>query len=404
MEMAMAQADTSQKVVPNRLNSAFQEQKPYVILISLDGFRWDLADLYQAKNLQKLRDEGSSAPYLQSSFPSLTFPNHYGIVTGLYPAHHGIVDNIFYDKAKALLYRKSDKKMAVDSSWYGGKPLWVLAEEQKMLSAVYFWPGSEISMNGIRPTYYYNYNEVTPVKRRADVVASWLALPTERRPHFIAMYYHQVDKAAHNYKVQSEQTQQAVQQVDEAIGQLMEIVKRSGLQVNIIVVSDHGMTTIDQENTIPMPQILKSDQYIVPPGNSMLHVYAKNARAVKLAYNALRLDSSFTTYRLKDVPKRWHYGKKDDWYSRVGDLILIPKLPRVFNVNGVKPDIGQHGFDPQLPDMRAIFYALGPQLKRSTKVEPFENVHVYPLIANILGLKIDHQVDGKLQKLLPILE
>ncbi|RZL35744.1 MAG: alkaline phosphatase family protein, partial [Pedobacter sp.] len=158
--------DTTQKVVANRYNSIEQQKKPYVILISIDAFRWDLADKYQAKNLISLRESGVQAAYLKPSFPSLTFPNHYGIATGMYPSHHGVVDNIFYDQRTNQIYRKSDKKMAVDSSWYGGKPLWVLAEQQKMLSAIFYWPGSEISMDGIKPTYLYNYNEVIPIDRR----------------------------------------------------------------------------------------------------------------------------------------------------------------------------------------------------------------------------------------------
>ena len=147
--------DTTQQIISNRYNAIAQQQKPYVILISIDGFRWDFADKFNAKNLIALCKKGVQAQYLTPSFPSLTFPNHYTIATGLYPAHHGIVDNNFYDKARGVMYKKSDNKIALDSSWYAGKPIWVLAEQQQMLSAVFYWPGSEISINGIRPTYFY---------------------------------------------------------------------------------------------------------------------------------------------------------------------------------------------------------------------------------------------------------
>jgi predicted AlkP superfamily pyrophosphatase or phosphodiesterase len=401
---AAAQIDTVQKVIPNRVNSSEQQQKPYVILISIDGFRWDLADKYNAKNLKNLRSAGVQADYLKPSYPSLTFPNHYTIATGLYPSHHGIVDNMFYDKTRAVLYRKSDKKMAVDSSWYGGKPLWVLAEQQKMLSAMFYWPGSEIAMDGIRPTYYYTYNEVISINKRVAIVSDWLHLPVEKRPHFIALYFPQVDKAAHIFTVDSEETKAAVERVDDAIGKLVETAKATKLPINFIVVSDHGMTTVDREQTIPLPQALHADKFIVPPGNAILHVYAKDKKDIQPAVKALKAEAeAYDVYRLKDIPKAWHYNKKEDRQARVGDLILVPHLPKVFNINGVKPDRGQHGFDPAIEDMHATFYAWGPQFKSGLKIPAFENVHIYPLIARLLGLTYAHKIDGKVKVLLPIL-
>ncbi|RYG00235.1 MAG: alkaline phosphatase family protein, partial [Chitinophagaceae bacterium] len=367
--------------------------------------RWDLADKYDAKNLKKLRETGVQAAYLKPSFPSLTFPNHYTIATGLYPAHHGIVDNTFYDKARGVLYRKSDKKMAVDSSWYGGKPLWVLAEEQKMLSAVFYWPGSEISMNGIRPTYYYNYSEIIPINKRVAIVSDWLRLPEEKRPHFIALYFPQVDKAGHNFTPESDEVKAAVRVIDDAIGKLIEAAKATQLPVNFIVVSDHGMTTVDRENTLPLPKAIPSDKFIVPPSNAVLHVYAKTKANIQPAFKALKAEAKdYDVYLLKDVPKTWHYNKKADLHERVGDLILVPRLPKVFNINNAKPDGGQHGFDPAVKDMHAIFYAWGPQLKSKLIIPSFENIHIYPLITKLLGLYYDQKIDGKVNVLLPILK
>lgn len=400
-----AQTDTLQQINLTRINSPEQQQKPYVVLISVDGLRWDLVDKYQAKNLLALRGKGVQATYMRSSFPSLTFPNHYTIVTGLYPSHHGVVDNIFYDKNRSVIYRKSDKKMAVDSSWYKGKPLWILAEEQQMLSAVFYWPGSEISMNGIRPTYYYHYNELIPVNRRIAIIKEWFQLPAERRPHFLAIYFHQVDKAGHLYTLESEQARTAVQEVDEAIGKIVETARETGLPVNFIVVSDHGMTTIDRENTLPLPEPLHNDRFIVPPGSSMLHVYARDQADVKPVYKTLKAGAKdFDVYLSKQIPKAWTYNRKEDRYQRIGDLVLIPHLPKVFSINGIKPDPGQHGFDPRREDMRATFYAWGPQLKEGLKIPAFENIHLYPFIAQLLGLDYTEKIDGKRNVLLPIIK
>ncbi|RZK59467.1 MAG: alkaline phosphatase family protein [Pedobacter sp.] len=389
----------------NRYNSVEQQKKPYVILISLDAFRWDLAEKYQAKNLIKLRDSGVQADYLKPSYPSLTFPNHYTIVTGLYPSHHGVVDNIFYDKKTNLVFRRADKKMATDSSWYGGKPLWVIAEQQQMLSAVFYWPGSEISMDGIKPTYLFNYSEIIPIDRRINVVKDWLKLPDDKRPHFIALYFPQVDKAAHSYKPESEETRAAVQVLDDAVGKLVDVAKASGLAINFVVLSDHGMATIDRESTIPLPKSIDLNHFKVPPGNALLHVYANNKQYIKPTYKALKAEAAdYDVYLSKNIPKAWHYNKKEDTYNRVGDILLVPHLLKVFSINGIKPDIGQHGFPASTPEMHAIFYAWGPNLKKGLKIPAFENVNVYPLITKILGLTYAQKIDGKEKVLAPILK
>src|SRR5215831_1211412 len=142
--------DTTQHVVPNRSNDKSQQKMPYVILISADGFRFDLADKYNAQHLKTLREQGVQASYMIPSYPSLTFPNHYSIITGLYPAHHGIVDNSFYDKNKNGFYTISNQNAVHDSSWYGGVPLWVVAEKNNMLSASFYWIGSEAAIDGVR--------------------------------------------------------------------------------------------------------------------------------------------------------------------------------------------------------------------------------------------------------------
>ncbi len=396
--------DTIQNVISKRYNSTEQQEKPYVILISIDGFRWDLADKFQARNLIKLRESGVQAAYLKPSFPSLTFPNHYSIVTGLYPSHHGIVDNIFYDKNRKVTYKKSDKAIALDSTWYKGKPLWVLAEEQNMLSAIFYWPGSEISIGGIRPTYYYDYDELIPIDRRIAVVDNWLKLPKDRRPHFIALYFPQVDKAAHNYGINSEQTKLAVQLVDDAIGEIITNASATKLPINFIVLSDHGMTDVDQTNTIPLPKIIDLNHFKVPIGTSSLHLYANEKKYIRPTYKALKLTAQdYDVYLRNKIPKAWHYNKAEDIYNRVGDILLIPKLPKVFNINGIKPVIGQHGFDPANSDMHAIFYAWGPQFKTSLKIPGFENVNIYPLIAKILGLSYKETIDGHEKVLAPIL-
>ena len=149
-----AQSASSVIEVPNPPNSAAQQSKHYVVLVSLDGFRYDYAAKYGAKNLLAMAQRGASAPDgMIPSYPSVTFPNHYTLATGLYPEHHGIVANNFYDAARKQTYRLGDPATVTDGSWYGGTPIWVLAEQQRMRAACFFWPGSEAEIQGTRPSY-----------------------------------------------------------------------------------------------------------------------------------------------------------------------------------------------------------------------------------------------------------
>src|ERR1700722_9470026 len=233
--------DTTQQIVSGRSNSVGQQKKPYIILISADGFRYDLADKYNATNLLRLRNKGINAAYMQPSYPSLTFPNHYSIVTGLYPSHHGIVDNTFYDKQKNETYTIRNKKVVGDGTWYGGTPLWVLAEKQQMLSASFYWVASESAIQVVRPTYYYIYNDAIPIDKRIETVKNWLQLPEDKRPHFITFYFPQVDHQEHTYGPDSKEAEEAVHLVDESVGKLVRTVDSLGLDVSFIFLADHGM-------------------------------------------------------------------------------------------------------------------------------------------------------------------
>jgi len=403
---ALRAQDTAQYVVPGRTNAPSQEKKPYVIMISADGFRADLADKYQAANLIRLRSEGVQADYMQASFPSVTFPNHYTLVTGLYPSHTGLVDNHFYDPATQRAYSMGDKNAVRDSSWYGGTPLWVLAEQQHMLSASFYWVASEAAIQGLLPTYYYHFNTLIPIDQRIQTVVDWLQLPEDRRPHFITFYFSDVDHAEHMYGPDAWQVRNAVQFVDKSVKQLVDAVGALDLPVNFIFVSDHGMTTVDTAGRMPLPAAVDTSAYTIYFGATMVHLYARNPnkKALKATYEAIRAEAkNYDVYLADDVPSRYHYSKKDDRYNRIGDIILVPQAPHVFGHPKDHVPIGEHGFDPAIPDMHATFYAWGPAFKEHQKIPAFENVHVYPLVAKILGLTYTEKIDGKLSELAGIL-
>lgn len=397
--------DTTQKVIEGQSNDKSQINKPYVILISADGFRSDFTELYDASFLKSASNNGVRAKFMTPSFPSLTFPNHYTIVTGMYPAHHGLVDNTYFDKASGMQYSMGNTKMVGNGKWYGGTPLWVLAEKQKMLSASFYWVGSEAAIQNTRPTYYYVYNDKISIANRIKAVKNWLSLPEEQRPHMITFYFPEVDHEAHTYGPNDPHVAAAVKFIDSSVNALQAELATLNLPINYIFVSDHGMTKVDVDNTIGMPKAIDTAAMRVPWGDALIHVYAKDESKLESTYNELKKDTSISVYKLDETPDYWHYKKSDDVYNRIGDLIVVPHLPRPFNFSTRKTTIGKHGFDNHHPDMRATFMAWGPAFKKGLYINDFENVNVYPIVAKILGLDYDeNSIDGKLNVLNFILQ
>ena len=394
---SFGQVDTTQKIIPGRTNSPEQEQKPYVILISADGFRWDYAQKYHAEHLLALAKSGVQAESMLPSYPSVTFPNHYSIVTGLYPSHEGLVNNSFYD-ADTKSFFSYKGKTGTDAIWYkGGTPIWVLAEQQKMLSASFYWVGSEAEVQGVRPTYYYKYNEKIEMHNRIQTVVNWLDMPADKRPHIITFYFPQVDHEGHKHGPDSREVADAVHLIDSSVYELTKAVKTTGLNVNYVFVSDHGMTKADTEHPIETPAGIDTSKFIVSGDGLLVELYAKDPKYIQTTYDELLKNKTadYAVYLKTNVPEKLHYGAKDDWHNRIGDILLIPNWPKVFDLYHRKMDPGWHGYDPTVvKDMHATFYAWGPAFKSDLIIPAFNNVDVFPMINQLLGLTYTNKVDG----------
>ncbi len=398
--LAFCQTDTAQIVAPDRKNTPQAITKPYVILISADGFRHDYAKKYNAKNILKLAENGVSAKAVIPSYPSITGPNHYTMITGLYPSHTGFVDNYFYDKKRNDLFGMSMQSKISDGSWLGGTPLWSLAEQQGMLSASLFWVASNSDAGGTRPTYYYNYHEKFTADEKTNIVLNWLKLPEDRRPHFITFYFPEVDKNGHLYGSESLEVQNAVQFVDDAIGKLIEKVNELQLpNVNFIFVSDHGMIDVDIEDTLEIPALLQDkNRFIINNSQTLLRITLKNESEVNQVYRELKKNKSkdYKVYLTENFPKRLHYRTADDRFNRIGQILLVPNAPKIFLEPTSKKTPGKHGYSPfKVPEMKASFAASGPAFRKGKKVGQFRNVNIYPMVAEILGLKITQPINGK---------
>lgn len=396
---AFSQADTAQVIVPNRINSVEAISKPYVILISADGFRSDYAKKYYAKNLLKIAEDGVSAKALIPSFPTITFPNHWSLITGLYPAHHGLIDNFFYDYKKQEFYKMSSQENAEDGTWYGGTPLWSLAEKQGTLSASMMWVGSASDAGGIRPTYYYLYHEKFSPDEKVEKVIDWLKLPEDRRPHFISLYFPEVDGAGHRFGPDSPEAEKSVHLVDDAVGLLIKKVNELGLKnVNFIFVADHGMVKVDVENPLEIPEMLfDKKRFDFYNAQTLMRVVVKNSAEVKSVYQELKKNKTadYDVFLDKRFPKKLHFSPKNDRYNRIGQILLVPKAPKIFLEKGKKTSLGKHGYSPyEVPEMKAAFIASGPAFKQNKKIGEFQNVNIYPIVADILNLKITEPIDG----------
>lgn len=401
--------DTAQVAVSGRYNSKEAQEKPYVIMISTDGFRYDYAGKYHAENLLKYSGQGIKAKAMIPGYPSITFPNHWTLITGLYPAHHGLIDNYFHDYKRNENYAMSNKQNAEDGSWYGGTPLWALAEQQGMVTASMMWVGSASNAGGRRPSYYYPYHEKFLPSEKVDKVISWLKLPMDQRPHFIAMYFPEVDASGHHFGPDSKETEEAVHLVDRAIGDLVQKVNDLGLKnVNFIFVSDHGMIKVDGGSPLDIPAaLLNKDKFDYYNSQTLLRVYVKNPADVKDAYKQLKSGKTedYEVFLDKKLPKYLHFATKDDRYGRVGQILLIPKAPKIFLEKGKKSSTGKHGYNPGLvPEMKSTFFAWGPAFASGLTIDEFENVNVYPLVAEVLGLRVSDPIDGKLKVLKKVLK
>lgn len=400
-----AQSTSSVVEVSNPPNSTAQQAKHYVVLVSLDGFRYDYPSKYRAKNLLAMAARGANAlEGMIPSYPSVTFPNHYTIVTGLYPDHHGIVANFFYDPARKENYSYTNPKTSGDGSWYSGTPLWVLAEQQGMRAASFFWPTSDAEIQGKRPSYYIApYDDNFPDEKRVEQVLAWLRLPPEKRPHFITLYYPNTDHAGHAYGPDAPETAEAARHVDEMIGKLSDGIAASGLPVDLIVLADHGMESL-RGGWVNLDKWADLSQF----ETSGPLLYAKSEADAEKAYQSLLgASDTFKVYRRAQVPAYLHFNSN----PREGDPVVVSAGPYSIvahdpNASGGTrtPPRGGHGFDPrQMPSMKAIFIAAGPDIRAGVTVAPFENVDVYPLIARILELRTG-PIDGKLDTLEGILK
>ncbi len=367
---------------------------PILILVSIDGFRWDYDSHYPTPNLRALAARGVRAKEMIPSFPVQTFPNHYTIVTGLYPEHHGIVANVIAEPGNPARFSMSNEEAVRDSHWWGGEPLWVTAERQGRRSAAMFWPGTEAEIRGVRPTYWKPFDGKLPASARTAQVLEWLALSETRRPSFVTLYFDDVDHAGHDYGPDSSQLKDAVGVVDREIGVLVAGVHRLGLddRTSIVVVSDHGMAPLSPSRVILLDDYIDVGQVdVIETGAFLALAPLEGVDQTSIVDRLGTAHPRLRIYTRNTMPARLHYAHN----PRIAPVIGIPDAGWTVTTRAARqrrldegraPPAGGHGFDPANTIMHAIFIAAGPDIARGMVVPPFENVDVYDFLCAVLGV------------------
>lgn len=381
-----------------------EQRAPVTILISIDGFRADYLDRRVTPTLSALARDGVRAA-MRPSTPSVTFPNHWTLVTGLRPDRHGIVANSFQDPRRP----GQTFTMASDDPfwWSDAEPIWVAAEKAGIRTATVSWPGSNVAWGGtvrdtghreieggVRPADWLQYNYDFSERQRVDAVIDWLRRPVTTRPRLMTLYFDRVDAAGHDRGPDSAEVNAAIGQVDAAIGRLRAELAALGQPANLVIVADHGMAPVPRENRIRVDRMLRPDDYAFVAAGSMLAVEPKPGREAAVAAALLKPHAHMRCHRKADLPPAIGYGRN----PRVAAIVCLvdqgwlatDKDPRV----PPPPIAGAHGYDVASPEMRAVFIAHGPAFRAGVRLAAFDNVAVAPLLRDLLGLPPGQGLDG----------
>lgn len=365
------------------------QPQPILILISIDGWRWDYLDRADAPALKSLAARGVRSEGLIPSFPTTTFPNHWTVVTGLVPDHHGIVSNTIHDRSIGPTRFTMSSETARDPRWWGGEPIWTTASRQGRKSASMFWPGSE----AIRPTYWKPYDTKVPNADRVRQVLEWLALPEAERPTFVTLYFSAVDSAAHSTGPASVATLAAARSIDETIGLLIAGLTQANLldRTTVVVVSDHGMAETSPDRVVVLDDyIQRADVEVVDLGAWLALNPAPGVAPETLVAQLSGRHRALNVFAKAALPSWLRYGS----HARVPAIIgflepgwLVTWRDAAARMTSEGRTGGAHGYSPRAKEMQGLFVAAGPRVQRGVSIGPIENIHLYHFMCEVLGVR-----------------
>ncbi|KDQ10537.1 hypothetical protein BOTBODRAFT_36062 [Botryobasidium botryosum FD-172 SS1] len=404
------------------LSNGTHAYKKTVLVISIDGFQADYIDRELTPNLVQISKKGLRAKWMKPRFPTLTFPNHWAMMTGLNVESHGIVANTFYDPVVGATFEYTDPKRSWDANWWYGEPMWATAGKAGLITANLMWPGPPVTKEGISPTYYVPFKDKVPMKNKAMQIMEWLELPIDQRPQLINVYEPSLDQAGHKYGPDSPEVDLVLDDVDAFARDIYDGIAARNLSdvVDVIFVSDHGMTDTSHVRLVFLDDILGPDGVSEVehedgwPSVGLRLSPKANVTLIKsrLLEAQRSMPHAFDVYDSETMPERYHFRESVAPNGRIAPIYMVPKLGwsitnhHEFEVlmGGSYEPIGSHGYDNEEVSMRAMFVAHGPfssQIKdqsyarRAEKhtldapfvMEGFDNTELYGLVMKLLGIQ-----------------
>ena len=362
--------------------------RPLVLLVSIDGFRSDYLDRGLTPTLARLAQEGATGP-MEPSFPSKTFPNHYTLVTGLRPDHHGIVNNTMEDPAMpGVTFRLSDRAAVADRRWWeGGEPIWVTAEKAGIPTATLFWPGSEAAIHGVRPRDWLSFEQGMGGDARVDQLLAWLDRPADDRPGFGTLYFDSVDTAGHRFGPDSAEVNAAVASVDASMARLLAGLRERGLadRVVLVVVADHGMAAISPDRVVRLGPVTASEAARVIFSGAILGVEPQPGYERQVRAELLTVHDHMQCWERGHLPPRLAFGT----HRRVPAIVCLAETGwEILAPDQTAWTGGDHGYDNAAPEMQALFIAHGPGVVPGRQISSLRNVDVHALLGQLLGLTL----------------
>ncbi|XP_065184149.1 bis(5'-adenosyl)-triphosphatase enpp4-like [Sycon ciliatum] len=359
-----------------------QIDKRTVILVSFDGFRWDYLFRGYSPALERIAASGVRVKQLKNCFPTKTFPNHYSLVTGLYPESHGIVANFMYDPRLKKHFTIGN----TDPVWWNeAEPAWVTLRRRGYVTATVNWPGSDVEIRGVRPNHHNPFNSSIPFRDRVDKAISLLQLTEKERPSFIALYFEEPDFTGHTYGPNGEETMQAVKRVDDIAEYLMKRLHEIGMSnnVDVIFTSDHGMAETSDTREIFLSDYVRNSSYELVDYSPLVALLPHEGMEMELYRRLRHAHPNMTAYLKQDMPERLHYQQS----RRIQPLMLLadPGWSIFAKRAAADHDRGAHGYDNDFPGVRPYFIATGPAFRRGFKMPLMNNLDIYPLVFHILG-------------------